>query len=65
MGTLAGNATFAKPIKDAGDRKMRRKNWMTSGSCSIEEEKDVNGRAEHMQTWAESLPKKFRIQIQN
>ena len=47
VGTLAGNATFAKPLKNAGDRKMRRKNWMTSGDvgCSMEEEEqNTNGQ---------------------
>ena len=47
VGTLAGNATFATPLKNAGDRKMRRKNWMTSRAenvgGSLEEEKTVNG----------------------
>ena len=44
---MAGNATFATPLKNAGDRKMRRKNWMTSRAenvgGSLEEEKTVNG----------------------
>ena len=48
VGTLAGNATFAPPLKTPGDRKMRRKNWMTSRAenvgSSLEEEKTVNGR---------------------
>lgn len=45
---MAGNATFAPPLKTPGDRKMRRKNWMTSRAenvgSSLEEEKTVNGR---------------------
>ena len=48
VGTLAGNATFATPLKNAGERKMRRKNWMTSrtenmGSSLDEEKETVDG----------------------
>ena len=48
---MAGNATFATPLKNAADRKMRRKNWMTSRAenvgSSLEEETpaDVQGQA--------------------
>ena len=49
VGTLAGSATFATPLKNAADRKMRRKNWMTSRAenvgSSLEEETPVQGQA--------------------
>ena len=35
VGTLAGSATFATPLKNAADRKMRRKNWMTSRAENV------------------------------
>ena len=45
VGTLAGNATFATPLKNAGERKMRRKNWMTSRTenmgSSLDEDKET------------------------
>ena len=30
IGTLGGNVVFPQPLKSVGDRKMKRKSWMTS-----------------------------------
>ena len=59
VGTLAGNATFATPLKNAGERKMRRKNWMTSrtenmGSSLDEEKETVNGAGAEAEVTAET-----------